>query len=115
MTSGVGGGIRYDNGEMVYVALLTPMNVNLSVTRKLGRRTTISTELTAQPSLATLWATGINYVLRGSTFRFRVDSDLKVTAIVEEVVSNWMKVGACAELDHWKKQYKFGLSMSMFA
>ena len=77
-----------------------------------------------QVSLATefLWnwnsreataAFGYDYILRQCRLRGRIDTDGKVAAYLEERVNVGVNFILSAEIDHWKKDYKFGFGMTV--
>lgn len=56
---------------------------------------------------------GYDYTLRQCRLRGRVDSDGKVAAFLEERINPGVAFVLSAELDHAKKDYKFGFGMTI--
>lgn len=76
----------------------------------------LSTECTfqvGQYGFESIWTMGYEYRLRMSSFRGHIDSQQKVTGILEEGLNQFSKFMLCGELDHKKKQYRFGLGIQM--
>ncbi|KAK9821212.1 hypothetical protein WJX81_000004 [Elliptochloris bilobata] len=58
-------------------------------------------------------AFGYDYILRQCRLRGRVDTDGKVAAYLEERVNVGVNFVLSAEIDHWRKDYKFGFGMTV--
>jgi len=67
---------------------------------------------TPEGTVDTHWAIGAQYYFRTSRIRARVDKDLVVTAIIEELVAPTLRLSVMGLLDHWHQKYKFGMGIS---
>ena len=58
-------------------------------------------------------AVGYDYILRQCRLRGRVDSQGVVTAFLEERLNVGVNFVLSAEVDHWRKDYRFGFGMTV--
>ena len=58
-------------------------------------------------------AVGYDYTLRQARLRGRIDSDGKIAALVEERINAGINFLLSAEIDHAKKDYKFGFGLTV--
>jgi len=109
-------GGRYDTKQYIATGLVTAGHFSASYTHKISDRVNLATEFTASwptGTLETLYSVGFEYSLRTSHLKAHVDSNGKVSAIVEEMMNQATRIAVCAELDHKKKNYRFGFGVSM--
>jgi len=114
--SGIGFGGRYDTENFTATGMLAAGFLTTSYTQKVSRDVNLSTEFQANlqsGSLETTWSGGFEYTLRSSHFKAHLDSNFKVYAILEEMLNQFTRISVAAELDHKKKNYRFGLGVSM--
>jgi len=109
-------GARYDHKKFVATGMLSMGHCNVSYTHKVTPRIAFATELQAawgSGVLDTIATGGFEYHLRASHLKCHIDTNGKVTALVEEVMNQFTNISLCAELDHSKKQYHFGIGVAM--
>ena len=58
-------------------------------------------------------AVGYDYTLRQARLRGRIDSEGKIAALVEERINVGVNFLLSAEIDHVKKDYKFGFGLTV--
>jgi len=110
----VGG--RYATNKSVSTCIATLGHVGLSYTQKVNEKVGLSTELAftaGQNGWESVWSLGYEYRLRMGMFRGHIDSGAKVAAYLEEFLNPNTKFILSGELDHSKKQYRFGVGLSM--
>jgi hypothetical protein len=110
----VGG--RYATNKSVSTCIATLGHVGLSYTQKVNEKVGLSTELAftaGQNGWESVWSMGYEYRLRMGMFRGHIDSGAKVAAYLEEFLNPNTKFILSGELDHSKKQYRFGVGLSM--
>jgi len=109
-------GGRYDNKKFTATGMLSAGHCSATYTHKVTPRINFGTELTAMWAsgvLDTIAIAGFEYHLRTSHLKCHIDTNGKVTALVEEMMNQFTNVSLSAELDHNKKQYHFGFGVSM--
>jgi len=116
MTIGSYGG-RYSTDKWVATAMMNPMTTHFTYTQKVSDKVGLATEWMMQQGregqVEPMWVLGLEYRLRMSVFKAHIDSTAKVFAHLEELINPQMKCSLSAELDHKKKQYKFGMGISL--
>jgi len=110
-------GARYNTDNWVASAMYNPSTWHASYTQKVSDKVGLATEWVMQQGregqFESMWILGLETRFRMSTFRAHIDSAAKIFAHLEEAVNPQMKVMFSAELDHKKKQYKFGMGLSL--
>jgi len=109
-------GGRYDTETHTVAAIFTTGHLTTSYTQKVTKEINLSTEFMASfqgGHVETLWSGGFEYSLRSSHLKAHLDSNLKVYAVLEEMLNQFTRIAVAAELDHKKKNYRFGLGVSM--
>jgi len=109
-------GGRFDTKNFVATGMLSAGHFSATYTHKVTPRISFGTELTAMWAsgvLDTIAIGGFEYHLRTSHLKCHIDTNGKVTALVEEMMNQFTNVSLCAELDHAKKQYHFGFGVAM--
>jgi len=109
-------GGRYDTPKSVVSGILSAAHCSASYTHKISPRIAFSTELTASwasGGFDTVATGGFEYSLRTAHLKSHIDTNGKVTALVEEMLNQFTNITLCAELDHKKKQYHFGFGITM--
>lgn len=109
-------GGRYDTPKYVASGILSAAHCSASYTQKISPRIAFSTELTAtwaSGGFDTVATGGFEYSLRAAHLKSHIDTNGKVTALVEEMLNQFTNISLCAELDHKKKQYHFGFGVTM--
>ncbi|CAL8466952.1 g6488 [Coccomyxa elongata] len=113
--SGAGFAARYANDAHVATAqVATTGLVSLTYLRRISEKVSLATEfLWNWNSREATAAFGYDYILRQCRLRGRIDTDGKVAAYLEERVNVGVNFILSAEIDHWKKDYKFGFGMTV--
>jgi len=109
-------GMRYNTGKSISTAVVNSSSAAFSYSQILSKQVRLSTELVfgASPNgIESKYTLGMDYSLRMSTFRAHIDSGGRVVTYLEEMLNPNTKVLLSAELDHKKKQYKFGMGLSL--
>jgi len=86
-----------------------------SYTHILNQRIRLATEYgigLTQEGWESMWGFGYYYLFTKSVFKGHINSEGKVSAILEDLSFSPLKLSLCGELDHNKKQYRFGIGMS---
>lgn len=97
---------------------ISPGQLALSYSHRADHRVSLSTEFAfqmGQNGWESIWALGCQYGLATSLFKGRIDSTGKVSGFVEEMMSANSKFILSGELDHIKKQYRFGVGFALYA
>ncbi|KAL3139770.1 hypothetical protein ABBQ38_004073 [Trebouxia sp. C0009 RCD-2024] len=115
MKSGVGFAARHQGDQHVATAqIATTGLISLNYAHKLSEKVTLASDFMwnwnqREPSASF----GYDYMLRQCRLRGKVDTDGKVGAYLEERVNVGVNFILSAELDHPKKDYKFGFGMTV--
>lgn len=102
------------DGSVATAQLANTGLINLAYVRKAGDKCTLGSEFTW--NLNTREATaafGYDYAFRAARMRGKVDSDGKIQALLEERINPAVAFILSAELDHSRKDYKFGFGMTI--
>ncbi|KAK9823803.1 hypothetical protein WJX72_005619 [[Myrmecia] bisecta] len=113
--SGTGFAARHSSDKHVATAqVATTGLVSMTYVHKVSEKVSLASEFMwnwmAREASA---AFGYDYTLRQCRLRGRIDTDGKVAAYLEERVNVGVNFILSAELDHWKKDYKFGFGMTV--
>ncbi|KAH9606479.1 hypothetical protein KSS87_009433 [Heliosperma pusillum] len=113
--SGVGYAARYNNDKMVATGQVASTGmVALSYVQKASEKISLATELMYNYMSRDVTASvGYDVILRQARVRGKIDSNGCVTTFLEERLSPGLGFLLSAELDHWKKDYKFGFGMNV--
>jgi len=108
-------GFRYETPNYIFASQFLPRQLSASYVQKITNTIQLATELqlaVAPDTIATQVATGLEAFYRSAHIRAHVDSNWKVSVVVEEMLNPLTKFSVCAELDHKKKSYRFGFGVS---
>ncbi|KAK9726816.1 hypothetical protein RND81_05G239100 [Saponaria officinalis] len=113
--SGVGYAARYSNDKMVATGQVASTGmVALSYVQKASEKVSFATEFMYNYMSRDVTASvGYDAIFRQARVRGKLDSNGCATAFLEERLSPALGFLLSAELDHWKKDYKFGFGMSV--
>jgi len=108
-------GGRYETPKSITSALISPTgHVMAAFDRKITERINFASELNmAVPTLDANFALGFEYTLRTSHIKARMDTNMKVHCVLEEMLNQNTRFCVSAELDHSKKTYRFGIGVMM--
>jgi len=110
--------IRYIKGDAIYNGILSSNVMGAAYTRQITEKVGLSTKvmLMMNPSTNT-WE---SVCFAGYDFRFihgcvkgNINTQGHVGVFIEDYISNNTKLNISAELDHTKKEYKFGIGATM--
>ncbi|KAJ0264531.1 Mitochondrial import receptor subunit TOM40-1 [Hirschfeldia incana] len=113
--SGIGYAARYETDKMVasgQVAStgLMVMNYVQKVSDKVSLATDFMYNYFSREAVASV---GYDYMLRQARVRGKIDSNGVASALLEERLSMGLNFSLSAELDHKKKDYKFGFGLTV--
>uniref|UniRef100_A0A0D9UZL6 Mitochondrial import receptor subunit TOM40-1 n=1 Tax=Leersia perrieri TaxID=77586 RepID=A0A0D9UZL6_9ORYZ len=113
--SGVGFAARYDTKKMVATGqIATTGVVSLSYVQKVSEKVSLASDFMYNPMAKDVTASfGYDYMLRQCRLRGKIDTNGVVSALLEEHMAPGVNFNLSAEVDHWKKDYKFGFGMSI--
>ncbi|KAL9235536.1 hypothetical protein vseg_010287 [Gypsophila vaccaria] len=113
--SGVGYGARYSNNKMVATGQVASTGmVALSYVQKASEKVSFATEFMYNYMSRDVTASvGYDAIFRQARVRGKIDSNGCATTFLEERLSPGLGFLLSAELDHVKKDYKFGFGMSV--
>jgi len=109
-------GGRWVRDKDVIAIVGTYGHLTCSYAYRLSDRITLATELIFQLSQSgweSSWNAGGECAMRMASFKGSINSAGKITGVLEQGVSDTSKVVICGELDHPKKQYRFGLGIQL--
>uniref|UniRef100_A0A0E0C0N6 Mitochondrial import receptor subunit TOM40-1 n=2 Tax=Oryza meridionalis TaxID=40149 RepID=A0A0E0C0N6_9ORYZ len=111
--SGVGFVARYDTKKMVATGqIATTGLVSLSYVQKVSEKVSLASDFMYNHMAKDVTASfGYDYMLRQCRLRGKIDTNGVVFALLEERLTPGVNFILSAELDHWKKDYKFGFGM----
>jgi mitochondrial import receptor subunit TOM40 len=111
--SGVGFVARYDTKKMVATGqIATTGLVSLSYVQKVSEKVSLASDFMYNHMAKDVTASfGYDYMLRQCRLRGKIDTNGVVSALLEERLTPGVNFVLSAELDHWKKDYKFGFGM----
>ncbi|XP_021761841.1 mitochondrial import receptor subunit TOM40-1-like [Chenopodium quinoa] len=113
--SGVGYAARYNNDKTVATGQVASTGmVALSYVQKVSEKLSFATEFSYNHMSKDVTATvGYDAVLRQARVRGKIDSNGCVTGFLEERLNLGLTFLLSAELDHKKKDYKFGFGFTV--
>ncbi|CAL2232858.1 unnamed protein product [Prunus armeniaca] len=112
--SGIGYAARFSTEKMVATGQVASTGmVALSYVQKLSEKVSLASDLMYNHTSRDVTASvGYDYVLRQSRLRGKIDSNGCTAAFLEERLSMGLKFILSAEMDHKKKDYKFGFGLA---
>ncbi|XP_027922200.1 mitochondrial import receptor subunit TOM40-1 [Vigna unguiculata] len=113
--SGVGYGARYNTDKMVATGQVASTGmVVLSYVQKVSEKVSLASEFMCNYLSRDATASfGYDYILRQCRLRGKIDSNGCVAAFLEERLNMGLNFILSAELDHKKKDYKFGFGLTV--
>ncbi|VAH60245.1 unnamed protein product [Triticum turgidum subsp. durum] len=111
--SGVGFLARYDTKNMVATGQIASTGlVSLSYVQKVSNKVSLATDFMYNHMSKDVTASvGYDYIMRQSRLRGKVDTNGAVSALLEEKINPYATLVLSAEIDHWKKDNKFGFGI----
>lgn len=113
--SGLGYGARYNTDKMVATGQIASTGmVALGYVQKVSERVSLASDLmynymSREPTASF----GYDYMLRQSRLRGKIDSDGRISTYLEERLNMGLNFILSAEIDHKKKDYKFGFGLTL--
>ncbi|XP_039129769.1 LOW QUALITY PROTEIN: mitochondrial import receptor subunit TOM40-1-like [Dioscorea cayenensis subsp. rotundata] len=113
--SGIGLAARYNTDKMVATAQVASTGiVALSYVQKVSEKVSLASDFMYNHMTRDVTASfGYDYILRQCRLRGKLDSNGCVGAFLEERVNMGVNFILSAEIDHPKKDYKFGFGMTV--
>ncbi|GJN37955.1 hypothetical protein PR202_gb26958 [Eleusine coracana subsp. coracana] len=113
--SGVGLVARYDTKNFVATGqIATTGMVALSYVQKVSDKVSLASDFMYNQMSKDVTATfGYDYMLRQCRLRGKLDTNGVVSALLEERLAPGVTLLLSAEIDHWKKDYKFGYGVGI--
>ncbi|KAK4261824.1 hypothetical protein QN277_004771 [Acacia crassicarpa] len=113
--SGLGYAARYNTDKMVATGQVASTGmVLLSYVQKVSEKVSLASEFMYNYMSRDVTASfGYDYILRQCRLRGKIDSNGTVSAFLEERLNMGLNFIISAELDHWKKDYKFGFGLTV--
>ncbi|XP_010508334.1 PREDICTED: mitochondrial import receptor subunit TOM40-1 [Camelina sativa] len=113
--SGIGYAARYESDKMVATAQVASTGaVVMNYVQKISEKVSLATDFMFNYFSRDVTASvGYDYILRQSRVRGKIDSNGVASALVEERLSMGLNFLLSAELDHKKKDYKFGFGLTV--
>jgi mitochondrial import receptor subunit TOM40 len=113
--SGAGFAGRFTGEEFVATAqLATTGLVSFTYVQRISEKVSLASDFmwnwNAREATASF---GYDYMLRQCRLRGRIDSEGKVAALLEERLNQGVNFLLSGEIDHWKKDYKFGFGLTV--
>ncbi|VVB00659.1 unnamed protein product [Arabis nemorensis] len=115
MKSGVGLGARYENDKMVATGQIASSGVAMmNYVHKVSEKVSFAADFMYNHAFKDVTASvGYDYILRQCRIRGKIDSNGVVAAHLEERLTPALGILISAEVDHRKKDYKFGIGLSL--
>ncbi|RID80156.1 hypothetical protein BRARA_A02838 [Brassica rapa] len=112
--SGIGYAARYETDQMVASAQVASTgNVVMNYVQKISEKVSLATDFVYNYfSRDVVASVGYDYILRQSRVRGKIDSNGVTSALLEERLSMGLNFLLSAEVDHKKKDYKFGFGLT---
>ncbi|KAG6582077.1 Mitochondrial import receptor subunit TOM40-1, partial [Cucurbita argyrosperma subsp. sororia] len=113
--SGIGYAARYNTDKMVATGQVASTGmVALSYVQKVSEKVSLATDFTYNyMSRDVISSLGYDYILRQCRLRGKIDSNGCVAAFLEERLNMGVNFILSAEIDHRKKDYKFGFGLTV--
>ncbi|KAJ7193583.1 hypothetical protein O6H91_Y517900 [Diphasiastrum complanatum] len=113
--SGLGFAARYNTDKVIASGQVASTGiVSLTYVQRVSEKVSLASDFlyNAMTNEATT-SVGYDYLLRQCRLRGRVDTNGCVAAFLEERLNVGVNFLLSAEIDHWKKDYKFGFGMTV--
>ncbi|KAF7153032.1 hypothetical protein RHSIM_Rhsim01G0245800 [Rhododendron simsii] len=113
--SGIGYAARYNTDKMVATGQVASTGVvALSYVQKVSEKVSLASDFTYNYlSKEAIASFGYDYILRQCRLRGKVDSNGCTSTFLEERLSMGLNFILSAEIDHRKKDYKFGIGLAV--
>eukprot|EP00249_Psilotum_nudum_P019260 c27169_g3_i4 orf=391-1389(+) len=113
--SGIGFASRYCTDKMIATAQVASTGiVNLTYVQRVSDKVSLVSEFMYNHLSREVTTTvGYDYLLRQCRLRGRIDTNGCIAAYLEERINVGVNFVLSAEIDHWKKDYKFGFGMTI--
>ncbi|KAJ8478753.1 hypothetical protein OPV22_022480 [Ensete ventricosum] len=113
--SGIGFAARYNTDKMVTTGQIASTGiVALSYVQKVSEKVSLASEFMYNHMTRDVTSSfGYDYILRQCRLRGKLDSNGVVAAFLEERLNMGVNLLISAEIDHSKKDYKFGFGMTV--
>ncbi|KAG6415520.1 hypothetical protein SASPL_122932 [Salvia splendens] len=113
--SGIGYAARYNTDKMVASGQVASTGmVALSYVQKVSDKVSLATDLMYNYMSGDVTSSvGYDYILRQCRLRGKIDSNGSVSAFLEERLNMGLNFLLSAEIDHRKKDYKFGFGLTV--
>ncbi|KAF3457385.1 hypothetical protein FNV43_RR02042 [Rhamnella rubrinervis] len=113
--SGIGYALRYNTDKMVATGQVASTGmVALSYVQKVSEKVSLASDFMYNYMSRDVTASvGYDYILRQCRLRGRIDSSGSVAAFLEERLNMGLNFILSAEIDHKKKDYKFGFGLAV--
>eukprot|EP00268_Persea_americana_P033337 TRINITY_DN3300_c0_g1_i8.p1 TRINITY_DN3300_c0_g1~~TRINITY_DN3300_c0_g1_i8.p1 ORF type:complete len:392 (+),score=60.68 TRINITY_DN3300_c0_g1_i8:40-1215(+) len=113
--SGIGFAARYNTDKMVAAGQIASTGIiALSYVQKVSEKVSLASDLMYNHMTRDITSSfGYDYILRQCRLRGKLDSNGCVAAYLEERLNMGVNFILSAEIDHTKKDYKFGFGMTL--
>ncbi|EFJ15593.1 hypothetical protein SELMODRAFT_403082 [Selaginella moellendorffii] len=113
--SGLGLAARYSNDKVIATGqVATTGMVSLTYVQRVSQKVNLATDFLYNAlTKEAITSIGYDYILRQSRVRGRLDTNGCVAAFLEERLNVGVTFLLSAEIDHWKKDYKFGFGLTV--
>eukprot|EP01018_Ginkgo_biloba_P008963 Gb_29141 [translate_table: standard] len=113
--SGIGFASRYNTDKMIATGQIASTGiVSLSYVQRVSEKVSLASDfMYNHMSGDTTASFGYDYLLRQCRLRGRLDTNGCTAAYLEERLNMGVNFVLSAEIDHWKKDYKFGFGMTV--
>ncbi|XP_042014658.1 mitochondrial import receptor subunit TOM40-1-like [Salvia splendens] len=113
--SGIGYAARYNTDKMVATGQVASTGmVALSYVQKVSDKVSLATDFMYNYMSGDVTSSvGYDYILRQCRLRGKIDSNGSVSAFLEERLNMGLNFLLSAEIDHRKKDYKFGFGLTV--
>ncbi|XP_041995765.1 mitochondrial import receptor subunit TOM40-1-like [Salvia splendens] len=113
--SGIGYAARYNTEKMVATGQVASTGmVALSYVQKVSDKVSLATDFMYNYMSGDVTSSvGYDYILRQCRLRGKIDSNGSVSAFLEERLNMGLNFLLSAEIDHRKKDYKFGFGLTV--
>ena len=103
-------------GEHVATAKLGNVvapNVEVTYQRRVSEKVSLATEMQYYHNQFCQFGVGYEFRLRSSTFKGLIQSDTTCSAVLEERIQPGIALNLSGQLNHKKKDYKFGVGITI--
>ncbi|KAL2634344.1 hypothetical protein R1flu_005823 [Riccia fluitans] len=113
--SGVGFAARYNTDKVIATGQIASTGmVSLTYVQRVSEKVSLASDFMYNwMSKEATTSVGYDYLLRTCRLRGRFDTNGCVAAYLEERLNVGVNFLLSAEIDHWKKDYKFGFGMTV--